>query len=185
MKFLIIILLIFCCSISAQRQLSSYPSVKAMASVDLKKLIGIWYDSGNIIDTNEAKKKCIAVEVSLDNGIIYMNVNPKNVLNGIKSFKFSLEPVGNSSSHFEFYSGDPMVKKIDVYIIDTDYVNYCTFKMVETSKDGSYSQYDGELNKPSCPDEKRYGFSNNLYLPRGRAGGMPFKLFVYISPFEE
>ncbi|KAK0085371.1 hypothetical protein PV325_005322 [Microctonus aethiopoides] len=42
-----------------------------------------------------------------------------------------------------------------------------------------------EGNEPFTYTDKVYGFPDNLYLPKGKAGGMPFKLYVYISPVDE
>ncbi|XP_034944756.1 LOW QUALITY PROTEIN: arylphorin subunit alpha [Chelonus insularis] len=40
-------------------------------------------------------------------------------------------------------------------------------------------------SEPFTYSGKYYGFPNNLYLPKGKAGGMPYKLFVFVYPFEE
>ncbi|XP_015112052.1 arylphorin subunit alpha [Diachasma alloeum] len=42
-----------------------------------------------------------------------------------------------------------------------------------------------EGNEPFTYTDKLYGFPDNLYLPRGRVGGYPFKLFVFIYPIDE
>lgn len=42
-----------------------------------------------------------------------------------------------------------------------------------------------EGNEPFTYKNKLYGFPDNLYLPRGRVGGYPFKLFVFIYPVDE
>ncbi|XP_063991124.1 arylphorin subunit alpha-like [Diachasmimorpha longicaudata] len=42
-----------------------------------------------------------------------------------------------------------------------------------------------EGNEPFTYTNKMYGFPDNLYLPKGRVGGYPFKLFVYIYPIDE
>ncbi|XP_011305291.1 uncharacterized protein [Fopius arisanus] len=42
-----------------------------------------------------------------------------------------------------------------------------------------------EGNEPFTYSNKLYGFPSNLYLPRGRVGGYPFKLFVFIYPVDE
>lgn len=42
-----------------------------------------------------------------------------------------------------------------------------------------------EGSEPFTYQSKVYGFPDNLYLPMGKVGGMPFKLYVFIYPFEE
>ncbi|WP_153000059.1 hypothetical protein, partial [Staphylococcus haemolyticus] len=42
-----------------------------------------------------------------------------------------------------------------------------------------------EGNEPFTYGDKVFGFPNNLYLPKGRVGGMPYKLFVFVYPVEE
>ncbi|XP_044017319.1 hexamerin-like [Aphidius gifuensis] len=74
------------------------------------------------------------------------------------------------SNTFERHSTESIYTAKD--FVGGDYFYKKLLKSIEGSEPFSYSS-------------KVYGFPENLYLPRGRAGGMPFKLFIHISPVEE
>ncbi|KAH0540905.1 arylphorin subunit alpha-like isoform X1 [Cotesia glomerata] len=96
----------------------------------------------------------------------YMYHNWYNFV-GFDKFYFDFKVGMNTIKH---HSNDSMFTVND--FMGSDYFYKKLYKSIEGSEPFTYH-------------DKGYKFPNNLYLPRGAVGGMPFKLYVFIYPFNE
>lgn len=68
--------------------------------------------------------------------------------------------------------------------LSTDCV-YCSRKMMPMNMMYKMIMKGIQGTEPFMMMNKMYGFPMHMYLPRGRVGGMPFKLFVMITPIDD